>query len=345
MMQHLLPGLAALLLKVAFASAAPTVTITNGTIIGVEDAASGTQKFLGIPFAEPPVGNDRLRQAVPLTKLFGTLQANAFGASCYQKGRDDVSEDCLTLNIWRPSTAGTSNATLPVLVWLYGGGLTSGATADPTFEGTAITRISLEIGKPIIFVTVNYRLGPFGFLNGKEMAELGLLNMGMLDQRLAFRWIQENIGAFGGDPRKVTLAGESAGAVSIYSHMMAYGGRDDNLFRGAILQSGGAFPLTGPNTTAFQSTFDSLISKTNCSALGNATAEEKLECIRKLPVEVFRASVGSATGQSVDGDFSRTSIQRALPEGSYVKVPTIVGGKSIVASGGMRADGFASEYG
>ncbi|KAF5014884.1 hypothetical protein F66182_13976, partial [Fusarium sp. NRRL 66182] len=126
--------------------------------------------------------------------------------------------------------------------------------ADPRFEGTNLVRISTEINKPVIFVSVNYRLGPLGFLNGKQMYDLGLLNLGMLDQRLALHWIQENIKAFGGDPRKVTLAGESAGAVSIYSHMMAYGGRDDGLFRGAIMESGGAFPLTGPDTPAFQET-------------------------------------------------------------------------------------------
>ncbi|TDZ14146.1 putative secreted lipase [Colletotrichum orbiculare MAFF 240422] len=235
------------------------------------------------------------------------------------------SEDCLTLNIWRSADADTSNGTLPVLVWLYGGGLTNGFTADPRFEGTSITKISKQLEKPIVLVSINYRLGPFGFLNGKEMAELGLLNIGMLDQRLALHWLQENIGAFGGDPKKVTLAGESAGAVSIYSHMMAYGGRDDGLFRGAILESGGAFPLTLPDTASFQSTFDSLLSKTNCSSLVTAGAEEKLACIRTLPVDVFRANVGSSTGQSVDGDFSRTSIQRALPDGKYLKVATIVG--------------------
>jgi len=120
-----------------------------------------------------------------------------------------------------------------------------------------------------------------------------------------------------------------AGAVSIYSHIMAYGGRDDGLFRGAILQSGGAFPLTGPDTAAFQSTFDSLISKTNCSSLAGASAREKLSCIRKLSIDVFRSSVGSSTGQSVDGDFTRTSIQRALPAGKYIKVPTIVGSRSL----------------
>lgn len=113
--------------------------------------------------------------------------------------------------------------------------------------------------------------------------------------------------------------------MSIYSHMMAYGGRDAGLFRGAILQSGGAFPLTAPNTTAFQSTFDSLITNTTCNPFVNSSAAEKLDCIRSLPLEVFRANVGPSTGQSIAGDFARTSIQRALPAGQYVKVATIVG--------------------
>lgn len=106
---------------------------------------------------------------------------------------------------------------------------------------------------------------------------------------------------------------------------MAYGGRNDHLFRGAILQSGGAFPLTRPDTPAFQSTFDSLITNTTCSTFANGTATEKLKCIRGLPVDEFRAKVGRSTGQSIDGDFSRTSIQRALPAGKYIHVPTIVG--------------------
>lgn len=106
---------------------------------------------------------------------------------------------------------------------------------------------------------------------------------------------------------------------------MAYGGRDDSLFRGAILQSGGAFPLTAPNTTAFQSTFESLITNTTCSSLANSSAADKLSCIRALPLETFRANVGTSTGQAVDGDFVRTSIQRALPAGKYVKIATMVG--------------------
>lgn len=304
----------------------PTVEIKNGTLIGVKNEAQGVQKFLGVPYAEPPVDDLRLRHAVPLKKSFGTLQANAFGPACINaQNKGNASEDCLTLNIWRPYGENASNVSLPVLVWLYGGGLTAGYTADPTFEGTAITRIAQSIGKPIILVSINYRLGPFGFLNGKEMAELGLLNLGMLDQRLAFHWIQDNIAAFGGDPTKVTLAGESAGAVSIYSHMMAYGGRNDHLFHGAILESGGAFPLTSPDTPAFQASFDTLITNTMCSPLANASAAKKLACIRTLPLSTFRASAGKSTGQSIDGDFSRTSIQNALPSGKYLHIPTIVG--------------------
>jgi hypothetical protein len=129
-----------------------------------------------------------------------------------------------------------------------------------------------------------------------------------------------------------------AGAVSIYSHMMAFGGRDDGLFRGAILQSGGAFPLTRPNTTAFQSTFDSLITNTSCSQFANSSAAVKLDCIRSLPLDVFKASVGSSTGQSIDGDFARTSIQRALPAGEYVRIATIVGCMSALNSTPFRQD-------
>ena len=108
--------------------------------------------------------------------------------------------------------------------------------------------------------------------------------------------------------------------------MMAYGGRNDRLFRGVILQSGGAFPLTRPDTASFQETFDKLVNS-SCPLLAKASAREKLDCIRKLPVDNFRKNVGSATGQSVDGTFSHTSIQRAILEGKYVKLATMIGSK------------------
>ncbi|CAI4212360.1 unnamed protein product [Parascedosporium putredinis] len=187
----------------------PTATISNGTVIGFTDRSSAVDKFLGIPYAEPPVGDLRLALPEPLRSPFGSLNATAFGPACY--GKKDIgpqSEDCLTLNIWRP--AGTAQGdNLPVFVWLFGGGLTGGDASDPRTDGTQMARISEELDIPIIVISLNYRVGAFGFLNGQEMTDLGLLNLGMLDQRLALHWVQDNIAAFGGDPTKVTLGGES----------------------------------------------------------------------------------------------------------------------------------------
>jgi len=307
-----------------------TVTLANGTVVGSTDSATNIQRFLGVPYAQPPVGDLRLRQAVSLNASFGTLQATMFGYSCHGRGPNgNSSEDCLTLNIWRP--CGLPSAPLPVMVWLYGGGLAAGSASQPLFDGTNLVRISTEIGKPVLLVSLNYRLAGLGFLAARQMAELGLLNLGMLDQRLALAWVRDNARAFGGDPAKVTLFGESAGAVSIYSHMAAYGGRDDGLFRAAILQSGGAFPLSRPDAPAPQAAFDSLITNTNCASLAKANASEQLDCIRRLPIAEFRAKVGGTTGQYIDGGFSPTSIQFAFPAGKYVKVATMVGGLSLLS--------------
>lgn len=239
---HLVALLAILLAFHGTCQSSPTVTITNGTVVGVNDAQNRLQKFLGIPFAESPIGELRLRQASPIRKAFGSFDASHFGHSCLGprgSNQPNGSEDCLTLNIWRPGNAGKK---LPVLVWLYGGGLTSGYTSNPLFEGTNMVRISTEIGKPVILVTVNYRLSAFGFLNGRQMAELDLLNIGMKDQRLAFGWIQENIAAFGGDPKKVTLAGESCVSAPFYqtfsiADRLQGWGRLDLLPHGSIWRS------------------------------------------------------------------------------------------------------------
>jgi hypothetical protein len=115
----------------------PSVTIANGTVTGINDATNHVQRFLGIPYAQPPVANLRLRQAVPLNSSFGTLNATAFGASCYgTKAQPNASEDCLTLNVWKPSGIQHSNVALPVFVWLYGGGLTAGYTVSTYSRST-----------------------------------------------------------------------------------------------------------------------------------------------------------------------------------------------------------------
>lgn len=124
-------------------------------------------------------------------------------------------------------------------MWIYGGGLYTGSTADPRYNLSGIVKVSQDMGQPIIAVSFNYRVGIWGFLQNIGLLTEGSSNMGLLDQRLGLQWIQENIGAFGGDPDQVVVWGESAGAQSIAYQMFSYEGRDDGLFRGAILESGG----------------------------------------------------------------------------------------------------------
>lgn len=222
-----------------------TVTITNGTVKGVNDTANNVQRFLGIPYAQPLVGNLRLHQSIPLKSSFGTLNATAFDPACYGKTNPNPSKDCLTLNIWRPSDASNAakDTLLPVLVWFYGGGLTVGYTVSSSRQrgqeqflnqcdlgGPAVRRHEFGSNihqdqqtchsrfsgmlyfptrtKAALISLLNYHLGPLGFLNGKQMADSGLLNLGMLDQHLALHWIQDNIKAFGGDPKKGTFLGQ-----------------------------------------------------------------------------------------------------------------------------------------
>lgn len=133
-----------------------------------------------------------------------------------------------------------------MFVWIYGGNFVAGASGDSRYNTSYIVNASVSIQQPIIAVSINYRLGGWGFLASKEVAAAGELNIGLFDQRLALRWIQENIQAFGGDPTKVTIGGESAGGFSVGYHLTAFDGVSDGLFRGAILQSGNGL---GPAST------------------------------------------------------------------------------------------------
>ncbi|KAJ7859812.1 Alpha/Beta hydrolase protein [Mycena olivaceomarginata] len=253
--------LAALALTTAF-GAQPFVTIKNGTV---------------------------------LNGSFGTLDATSFGPHCWSSfttGFDsntgyNNSEDCLTLNVIRPDGA-SETSPVPVNVWIYGGGLTEGGAGDSRYNGSFLVQSSVANGKPIVFVSINYRLGSLGFLGGKALKNEGSTNMGLRDQRLALHWVQENIAKFGGDPTKVTIHGQrceeslsnkipikpsdyssrlqSAGANSVHAHIIAYGGRDDKLFHQAIPESGtgGTYDLTVSGV--FQTTYDALLINTSCSS-------------------------------------------------------------------------------
>jgi para-nitrobenzyl esterase len=222
------------------ASSAPRVKTHSGEVEGKVEGS--VHAFLGIPYAAPPVGDRRWKAPVPAAKWNGLRQATDFGPHCMQgpvygdmKFRDPGgSEDCLTLNVWVPASHAGK---LPVMVWIYGGGFVAGTTSEARQDGTNLAKHG------VIVVSMNYRLGVFGFFVHPELAkESGhnsAGNYGLLDQLLALKWVHENIAAFGGDPENVTIFGESAGSFSVSAQMASPLAK--GLFQKAIGESGAAF--------------------------------------------------------------------------------------------------------
>ncbi|UKZ94625.1 uncharacterized protein TrAFT101_009481 [Trichoderma asperellum] len=312
-------------------SAAPTATVKNGTYTGLHSITYNQDYFLGVPFAQPPVGDLRFRVPQSLNSSWvGTRPAITYSAACVGYGSDDsvypeLSEDCLYLNIVRPSRYAAQN--LPVALWIHGGGLTEGSGIDQRYNLSFIVKKSVDIGKPIIAVSINYRLSMWGFITGDEVLQNGVANLGFRDQRLAMHWLKENIVSFGGDPNKITIWGESAGALSVGMHLTAYGGRDDCLFRGAIMESGNPVfygNLGSWNRTSFT---------TAVNSLGCSSASDKLQCLRQIPFATLNAWIN--TTQSflgwqplVDGDFIQGYTSLQLKRGQFVHVPIISGANS-----------------
>jgi para-nitrobenzyl esterase len=215
----------------------PVVSAPAGRVQG--EAAGGVRAFKGIPYARPPVGALRWKPPVPMPAWTETRAATQPGAACIQpKGRPDglyfwnlpkTSEDCLYLNLWAPATADKA----PVFFWIHGGALSSGSGAEPLYDGTTLA------GRGIVVVSINYRLGPLGFLVHPALSAESPRNVsgnyGLLDQIEALRWVNRNIASFGGDPANVTIAGESAGGLSAMYLMAAPGAR--GLFAKAVAQS------------------------------------------------------------------------------------------------------------
>jgi para-nitrobenzyl esterase len=224
-------------------------TIEHGLIEGDYDTKTGIQTYFGIPFAKPPVGPLRWKAPQPLEKWNGVKITKKFGPRPMQtvvfgdmnSRSDGVSEDCLYLNVWTPAKRNTKG--LPVLVYYYGGGFVAGDASEPRYDGESMAQ------KGIVVVTCNYRLNIFGFFSHPELSAespyKGSGNYGLLDQVAALQWVQKNIAAFGGDPKKVTIAGESAGSISV-SYLMA-SPLSKNLIAGAIGESGaGINPTLAP---------------------------------------------------------------------------------------------------
>jgi carboxylesterase type B len=305
--------------------------IQNGTVTGVHSDTYNQDFFLGVPYAQPPTGDLRFRNPRSLNVSFSAnYEAAQYAPSCVGYGGDSVgyplSEDCLYLNIVCPS--GYEGEKLPVGFWMHGGGIRMGGARDLRYNMSFIVENSVEIGKPFIGVSINYRLAGWGYLSSQEVSASGNTNMGLRDQRMALQWVQENIAAFGGDPKKVTLWGESAGATSVGWQLTAFNGRDDKLFRAAIMQSGGPVPYRSYRIEAdYQPKYNTLLNLTGC-----ANALDNLDCLRRAPFEVINTYF-NATGQTnvgqwwpiVDGDFIQKWNSIQLAEGAFVKVPIIDG--------------------
>lgn len=240
-------------MTVAVGATAQTVLVAQGEATGIAD--HGARAWLGLPYAAPPVGDLRWRPPVVATGWNGVRPADHFSADCRQGLSPDglgpwtaeymapgpVSEDCLYLNVWAPSDA---QRKLPVMVWIHGGAFTGGSGSVPIYNGAALAQ------RGVIVVTINYRVGVYGFLADKELraeAPAGCGNYGLLDQIAALRWVKENIAAFGGDPERVTVAGQSAGAASV--HFLISSPMASGLFQQAIAESGsgmgGRLPTRG----------------------------------------------------------------------------------------------------
>ncbi|HEY4031474.1 MAG TPA: carboxylesterase family protein [Caulobacteraceae bacterium] len=247
-------GLAALALIAGFGPARAEITqaaVTGGKVAG--SAAAGVGEFKGIPFAAPPVGDLRWKAPQPVKPWSGVRQTTHFGDGCMQSGGGGgagpgipYSEDCLYLDVWTPAKAPGDK--LPVIVWIYGGGFNSGATSNLLYDGANFAK------RGVVFVSISYRVGPFGFLATPELSKEnghGSGNWGLLDQIAGLKWVQANVAKFGGDPSKVTILGHSAGGQAV--SMLAASPMAKGLFRAVIAESGANFappqdtPFAGSN--------------------------------------------------------------------------------------------------
>lgn len=302
----------------------PRVKATQGVAVGkwIED---GTQKaFFGLPYAQPPVGELRWRAPQPPAPWKGVREATAFGARCEQWHiwNDYLfldagpSEDCLYLNVYAPAKA-TAGSKLPVMVWIHGGGFAAGAGSEPRYASSGLVK------RDVVLVTLNYRLGVFGFLANEDLMREGhghAGNYGLMDQAAALAWVKANVAAFGGDPANVTVFGESAGSFSVNALMASMRAR--GLFQRAIGESGAFFgngiPMSpvAERAKLDQAWTESLGVK-DLAGLRALPAETLLAAAQKQPVTRF--------APMVDGEFLTESVAATYAAGREAHVPTIIG--------------------
>jgi len=315
------------------ALASPVVQIGQTTLVGRDVTGLKQDFFGGIPFAQPPLGELRLQPPVRLTELpAGNFSANHFGFACFQPNvsLSLVSENCLTINVFRPSGL-QSDANLPVLFWTYGGGFTAGASAQ--FNASGIVAQSVARGTPLIYVNFNYRLGPLGFPQGREASNRGALNLALKDQLAALEWVHDNIQYFGGDKSKVTVFGQSAG--SMMTAILFLNSNIETLARAAIFESGmAASALIFPAAHRENDWTNFVGGVASCAS--TAHSSNTFDCLRKANSSDILTGLLTAIRESPeqfafdptldgpDGLYPNIA-SRLLSEGHFARLPFIAG--------------------
>lgn len=316
---------AVLLFGLSLGAVAQQVRTDAGVVEGTKSADGKVEVFRGIPFAAPPVGDLRWKAPQPVAPWEGVKKADAFGARCIQGNvfGDMVfhdagpSEDCLYLNVWTPSSS--ANAKLPVMVWIYGGGFQAGATSEGRQDGVALAH------RGVVVVSMNYRLGVFGFFSHpeltKESPQHASGNYGLLDQAAALEWVKKNIAAFGGDPKNITIFGESAGSFSVCALMASPVSR--GLLHRAIGESGAFFGRTLNAKPLAQSEQDG-------AKFGEAHGAATLQQLRAIPAqqlldEAMKDRNAFRFGPNIDGYFFPENPAEIYAKGEQAHIDLLAG--------------------
>ncbi|HJT87519.1 MAG TPA: carboxylesterase family protein, partial [Bryobacteraceae bacterium] len=297
------------------------VQIDAGKISGTAAASPDVRVFKGIPYAAPPVGDLRWRAPKPAAHWEGIRQADQFSPVCMQGGRQQVSEDCLYLNVW--TGAKTAGEKRPVMFWIYGGGYTSGSGSQPMYDGAALAQ------KGAVVVTFNYRLGNFGFFSypelTKESDRRGAANFGVMDAIAALQWVQRNIARFGGDPKHVTIFGESAGAGMVANLMTIPSAK--GLFERAIGESSAwATTRVAPLPTLAEAEQDGV-------KVAEKVGAKSLAELRAAPAEAIQKA-GRAPGPVVDGWLIPEDPGKVFAAGKQIDIPVLTGSNRDESFGG-----------